>query len=126
MFSVFTLWSSYAPYVTDMAILCFSMTVIATLGCFNNYEVAMNRFSFMFVNAPVLVFQVAVIVCFTGHGFFRGVLPDNVVDWMAQCRLATLRNMLLFMLACNSAMAIGGIWFTYYNSRRSRKDGSAC
>jgi O-antigen/teichoic acid export membrane protein len=118
IFSLTSLWSPYIPYVNDLALLCLALSFIATLGCLNNYEVAMSRFSFMFITAPVLILQSLIAVCFSGYEFFRGKLPDFVVDWIAGCNFATLRNMILFMLICNVIMTVGCALLTYCNSKQ--------
>ena len=35
------------------------------------------------------------LVCFTGYGYFYGILPNGFVEWMASLKIASIRTITL-------------------------------
>lgn len=114
------LWSAYAPYTWDMVLLAVVTVVSMTISNFNSFEAANNRFGFLSYGMVLSVLHLAVLVCFTGYGFFRGVLPDAAVEWMASLGLCRLRNILLLNLAALSANCFVAIIHVICRERRNR------
>lgn len=92
-------FDGYLPYIPDMLLLAAVLTGNSLVGNFCSFEAANNRFRFLTYGVPLTIAQLAFIVCFTGCEYFRGTLPDAIVDWMRSLHIATLRNMVLVMLA---------------------------
>jgi len=65
---------------------------------YHTYDVAANRFTFLWYVIPIHIIKVVFLVCFTGYTFFNGILPANVVAWMASLKIATLHNIVLTLV----------------------------
>ena len=99
VFNLIPTCQPYVAYVPDMALLAFSMALGSACGNFTDYEFACSRFRFFWWHIPLSILQIAFFVCFAGYTFFRGTLPDAVVDWMGLLNIATLRNFIWGMIA---------------------------
>ena len=95
------LWSPYASYSTEMALLALTLTLGMFTTLFTTFESACGRFSYLWYVVPTSLVHAAFLICFTGHSYFRGLLPDGIVDWMASLNVATLRNFLWTWIAFN-------------------------
>lgn len=98
LFSIVPSWHIYLPYMPEMTLLAVSLVLGQIVSNFNTFEVANNRFSFLWYGIPLTVIHVTFMVSFTGYAFFYGVLPDGWVDWMGSLRIASLRKILLVMI----------------------------
>ena len=92
-------WSPYAPYASDMSLLAVLLTIGAVNGVFFTFEGASSRFAYLWYAIPISLFNAASLVCLMGFSFFRGKLPNAVVDWMERLDVATLRNYLWINIA---------------------------
>ena len=84
-------YQAFAPLLAPLTLIAGASTIIATVVA---YEMACRRFAAAaFVVAANLALA-GFLVAFTGHEFFRGLLPDAAVDWMASLRVARLSAIL--------------------------------
>lgn len=91
--SLSEVWQRYANYayiLPWMTAITGSSLLISSIV---TYEMACRRFRMaafvIFINLAWTIF----IVAFTGYGYFRGILPDAIVDWMGSIHLARLSTM---------------------------------
>jgi len=101
VFNNLPLCQPYRPYVTAMALLATTYTMSQLVGNFSNYEMANNRFRWVWYLVPIAIIQSIILVCFTGYTFFYGILPKTFVDWMGSCHLADLRTMMYYFIVLN-------------------------
>ena len=97
VFALLDAWCPYVPYVTDMVLLSITLTIYLIGGNFAVYEAANNRFSFLWFSIPHALCTMLFQVCFTGYSYFDGILPENVIAWMASLQIGTLRNFIISM-----------------------------
>ena len=99
LFMCVPLWNCYARYVPDMVLLGVIQLIGVMLNNFSYYEVACNRFSFLWFGVPVTMLQLAFFVCFSGARYFDGILPPGVISWMESLGVCNLRPYLYAWLA---------------------------
>lgn len=95
------LWQPYVPFAPEMTLLTATYVVSMATSSFVNYEVAYERFSFLSYIIPIGILHTTFLICFTGYGFFRGILPHTWVDWMASLHIAKLSTILWISFAVN-------------------------
>ena len=102
VFSLVDTWKVYLPYTNLLpwtTLITGSGTVI---GAILSYEMACKRFAAPFF---IIVFNfiiTVILISFTGWEFYRGLIPDCLVDWMSRHNLADLKSLTWF----NSISAI--------------------
>lgn len=116
LFSRIPAYNDYQPFVFDMALL--SLLLIAQqLGSnYTTYESIHNRFWHMLFTLPITIIKALVLVCFTGFVYFNGILPNCYVEWMESFHLASLRNILIFLLCAQTIQNI--ILYACHSIRR--------
>lgn len=92
----------FSGYTTDMALLAAALVLNQIWTNFTSYEIAEERFGFLYYGTPLTFVQTVILVCFTGYTFFNGILPDYALGWMERLNLATLRHLLIFQLVANT------------------------
>lgn len=102
LFSLVPSWRMFLPYMPEMTLLGISLLLSQLVGNFNSFEMASNRFYFLWYGVPITLLQSVFLVSFTGYKFFYGILPDDFVNWMGSLNIATLKNIL-----CTSIFAMG-------------------
>ena len=90
LFSLSAVWRPYAGYAPLLVPTTLTAGLTAAAGAVVTYELACRRFAPVGLVVATNAAWLAFLVCCLGHGFFRGVLPDAAVDWMASLRLAEL------------------------------------
>lgn len=95
LFSFVPAWNVYLPYMPEMTLLAIGLVLGQLIANFNLFQVASNRFVFLWYGTAITLLYVLFILCFSGYSFFYGVLPDTIVDWMGTLRIASLKNILL-------------------------------
>ena len=101
------LWREYAVFSSDMTILATSLLFGMLATNYFNFEMAADRFGFLWVAVPVNVLQTSFLFAFTGYGYFSGILSAEAVEWMRSLRIDTLRNILLVGLFSNMLLFAG-------------------
>lgn len=101
LFKTIPLWRPYQEYQTQLVLLTATVVLRMTSSNFYNYEVAYNRFSFLWYMIPIAVIEAGVMVCFSGYTFFYGILPDSIVNWMGSCEMARLSIVIWVMFVCS-------------------------
>lgn len=99
LFSLNATWRDYSQYSDLLALLALITGLNAATSTLAYYEFACRR---VLATVICLIFgglQTTFFVCFTGYDFFRGVLPDRIVDFMGRLEIATLPHMLWSTLA---------------------------
>ncbi len=102
-------WRVYLPYAQLLPAMTIIMGMSSVISTFLLYEVACKRFRISAFIVVVNALWATFLVCFTGYEFFRGKLPNAIVDSMGALNLATLTHLTYAWLACNS-LQILGIW----------------
>lgn len=83
-------WRAYLPFAPLLAPLTLITGASIVITTIVTYEIACRRFAAAALVAVANLFFSGFIVSFTGCEFFRGLLPDATVEWMASLRLARL------------------------------------
>lgn len=86
-------WSHYRPFVRNLPLMTLSTVLSVMTGCIVNYEMACRRFRPVFVTTVLQGLFAAFVVAFTGYEFFRGILPDDIVNAMRDLNLGNLSTM---------------------------------
>lgn len=112
IFSSFDAWSAYRPY----AHLLPAMTICTGLGsaitAATSYEIACRRFTAMAAVTGLNGIWAAFLICFTGYGYFRGILPARLIDWMADLHIANLQTLTYLNLAFLLIQLAATTWLT--------------
>ena len=90
LFNLSETWRIYTPYVNLLPWTTLIMGAGATIGAITSYEMACRRFAAPFFITIFSFFITLILASFTGWEFYRGLLPDNIVDWMANHNLTDL------------------------------------
>ena len=90
LFNLIETWRTYTPYVNLLPWTTLIMGAGAAIGAITSYEMACRRFAVPFFIAIFSFLITLILVSFTGWEFYRGLLPDNIVDWMANHNLTDL------------------------------------
>ena len=90
LFALVPIWRAYANAASLLVPLTLMTGISMVIGSLVTYEMACRRFTpVWFVIAESGVWT-AILVCLMGYGFFRGILPDGIVDFMASLHVASL------------------------------------
>ncbi len=96
IFAIVDTWKDYLPYVHLLPWNTLIMGAGTIIGVIISYEMACRRFTAPFFIVVFNLFMTVILVSFTGQEFFRGKLPDNIVNWMAAHHLADLTRLTWF------------------------------
>jgi O-antigen/teichoic acid export membrane protein len=96
LFSLTDTWASYLPYVHLLPWITVIFGISSMIGAIISYEMACRRFSIAYFITGFNAFIVAILISFTGYDFFRGILPDDIVDWLALHNLTSLVRLTCF------------------------------
>ncbi len=96
IFNLTETWKTYLPYVNLLPWTTLIVGAGTIIGAIVSYEMACRRFELpLFIVAFNLVLTI-ILVSFTGWGFYRGILPAPLVDWMGTHNLASLTRLTWF------------------------------
>ena len=90
IFDLSEMWSAYKPYSHLLPVITFYTGCGVIITNFITYEIACRRFGAMFWLLASTVAWNTFLVTFTGAEFFRGILPDSIVDWVVSVHAARL------------------------------------
>ncbi len=107
-------YSEYAYLLPWMAILTGSSIFIATIV---TYEMACRRFKMVAFIVTVNLFWTIFLVSFTGYEYFRGILPEVLVDWIKALHIARL-SILTYLNIILNTVQITTFLFLKWVSRK--------
>ena len=119
LLSLTSVWQQYLPYAHLLPFLTFAIGPGLVSGAIANYDFACHRFTTTATLCVLNFTYAAFLVSFTGCEFFRGVLPDTIVDWMVSCDIRHLSTLTLINIVFNSFCAL--TLFVITTSRRTPK-----
>ena len=90
LFSLNEIWRTYADLAHMLPWITLTVGTGMINGAVTTYEMAHRRFGVTVFLTVFNLLWTIFIVSFTGYEFYRGILPDGVIDWMASLHLATL------------------------------------
>jgi O-antigen/teichoic acid export membrane protein len=93
IFSSIETWSIYLEYTHLLPWITFNCGAGAIISAVISYEMACRRFSVAFLIVGINAVVILLIISFTGYEFYRGLLSDGIVDWMASNNLSSLSKM---------------------------------
>ena len=120
VFSSIPSWSPYTDYVGLLVLLTATLVLRMVTSNFVNYEIAYNRFSFLWYGVPLLLLQAGILLSFCGYSYFYGILPDGWVDWMGACRMARLDRIIQVWFLFSLIGILGNGIHIYIRLRRKR------
>ncbi len=94
IFSLTETWRVYLPYAQFLPWMTLVIGAGTILGAVSTYEMACRRFGFISFLLIVNFIWIVILQIFTGYEFFRGTIPDALLNWIAGVRLATLKNLI--------------------------------
>jgi len=92
IFSLTETWATYRPYADLLPLLTIITGAANIIGTTISYEMACRRFGIAAYIITVNLLWTIFLVSFTGYEFFRGILPDSIVSFMADCHVADIRT----------------------------------
>lgn len=105
-------WRPYRSMSGYMPLICCLNVLSMTCGCYVSYETAQGRFGFLKWLLPISGAKMVFLYAMTGYTFFRGMLPDSLLEDIATfnpCRFSFVLAVLLCGQAILTLMA--GICF---------------
>ena len=107
------LWSDYAKYVPDLVLMAVSSAVGGVILILTNNEIAAGRFKYLWFQIPLTLITMSFFTSFMGPQFFNGILPAEIVEWMASLRIDSLRNYNIAVLVMNLITVFGLAGFSF-------------
>ncbi len=98
IFSIVDTWRAYLPYVHLLPWITLVIGCSTIIGAIVSYEMACQRFTAPFFILLFSFIITIVLVSLTGWEFYRGLLPDKIVDWMSEHNLANLTRLTWFSI----------------------------
>lgn len=99
-------WAVYRDYSGLLPWMTLNTGIGSVLGTILTYELACQRFALPFTFLACNGAWTGFIIAFTGCEFFRGLLPDGIVNWMANCRVAQLSTLTYTSIAIGIVQVI--------------------
>ena len=96
-------WRPYRSMSGYMPFICCLNVMMMACGCYISYETAQGRFGFLKWLLPISGAKMVFLYAVTGYTFFRGMLPDSLLDGLAAfnpCRF----SFVLAVLLCGQAI----------------------
>ncbi len=107
LLSLTATWRVYLPYAQLLPPMTIAMGLTCIGSSFTTYEIACKRLTIPIFTLIVNAVWATFLVCFTGYEFFRGKLPDTIVDGMGALNLATLTHLTYAFLLCKTCQLFG-------------------
>ena len=96
IFSLTDEWRIFLPYIHLLpwtTLITGAATAIVTIA---SYEMACRRVGAIFFITGFNFLTTIILLSFTGWNFYRGFLPDNIIDWIATHNLIDLTRLTWF------------------------------
>ena len=116
------LWAPYQAFALALVFLTFITAFRITLSNFTSYEMASSRFGFLWYMFPLGILETGGLGVLTGAGFFRGILPDGIINWMDSLHAARLGFFLWWFFAIVLLETIGMALHLYLRRRRMSRE----
>lgn len=117
LFNLTEIWNCYLPYANLLPWTTLTIGTGTIINIMVSYEMACRRFSIPFFIIIFNLLITTILVSFTGWEFYRGILPDPMVDWMATHNLSNLTRLTWFNAISATIQII--LLFTIIHCRRS-------
>jgi len=117
--SLSSVWSDYSAYAYLFPLLTLVQGSSTCIAATASYEMACRRFGISAFIVGINILWTIFIVTFTGYEFFRGILPDILVDWMSSVQLAHIGTMTWATISANALQLVAIIWI--FRKRRKPK-----
>lgn len=105
--------------VPELAYYVFYLTITQIVSALTCHKIANKKFQWLVYTELITILTTTSLVCFTGHTTFYGSLPDSIIKWMGNLRVATLRN---FMTPCYVVVLLSIFCFSADTFLRQRKE----
>lgn len=102
-------WRQYLPFATLLVPLTLTTGIGVIVSSAISYEMACRRFSLATIIAIANVAFSALLVSFAGCEFFRGFLPDGIVDWMNSLHIASLDKITFLTLLFSTLQLLAAL-----------------
>ena len=96
IFNLVETWRAYLPYVHLLPWTTLTIGAYTIIGTITSYEMACRRFSLPLLLTIFSLIVTILLVSFTGWEFYRGTLPNSIVNWIADHNLADLSRITWF------------------------------
>ncbi len=120
LFSSTEPWEHYLPYSHLLPISTLNAGFSAIIGTIVMYDIACKRFFTMYIHLFISVIWTIILVCFTGYGFFKGILPDEIINGISAFNLANLSK-LIYIVLCVALLKLLVFTAVYYFKRKRKK-----
>ena len=88
-------------------------TIVSLIGLYTTAEISANRFDFLkWYLVLDMAYPIAILLV-TGHGYFTGIIPLQLSNFLIAHNIYSLDTMLWWMTANNAAKAIGCLVESY-------------
>ncbi len=116
LFSLTETWRIYLPYVYLLPWTTLIIGTATAISAIVSYEMACRRFgaSYFIVGFNFLV--TIVLLSFTGWEFYRGILSDRIVDWIADHNLVALARLTWFS-GVSALLQIGVLLLFFFRKK---------
>lgn len=84
-------WQPFAPFAPQMAGFCTAGTLAISANCATTAFMARSKFSFLWYYLPIMIGFGLFRYAATGYTFFEGLLPNRIINFIAEnnpCRLS--------------------------------------
>lgn len=96
LFSLTEIWHSYLPYINLLPWTTLTIGMGTTINIVVSYEMACRRFGIPFFIIIFNLLITTILVSFTGWDFYRGILSDSLIAWIATHNLSNLTRLTWF------------------------------
>ena len=96
VFSLVETWRAYLPYIHLLPWITLITGAATIIGAVISYDMACRRFGIPFFIVIFNLLMTAILISFTGWEFYRGILPDYIVNWMSDHNLTSLTRLTWF------------------------------
>lgn len=86
-------WRLYSDFADLLPLMTINISLGAAIGTCCSYEMACRRFKSLFGIVIMNALWVSFLITFTGYEYFRGCLPNPIIDWMASLNIASLKTL---------------------------------
>ncbi len=117
LLSAVAVWRDYAPFARLMPVLSVATGSGVVIGAVISYEMACRRFGAAVAITAFNALWTVLLVGFSGFAFFRGILPDGLVDFVESLNVnrlsvyawaslvSALLQLVLLRLICRRAVS---------------------
>lgn len=121
IFSLTEQWKVFLPYVKLLSPTTIIFGLATCIAAIASYEMACRRFGAIYFIVVFNLLTTVVLLSFTGWGFYRGLLSDCIVDWIASHNLATLTRLTWFSLVSAAIQITVLLFFPFCITRQRKK-----